>query len=64
MDFKWLYIFLNRWMGFCKGIFINVNVGSVIEVLNIKKKMGFEIFWIIYLRKEIKVKDKRVKYLV
>lgn len=63
MDPKWSYTFSNRWTGPCKGTSINVNVGSATEVLNIKKKTGFETLWIIYLRKEIKVKDKRAKHL-
>lgn len=63
MDPKWPYTFWNRWTSPEKRTSINVNVSRATEVPSIKrKKKCFETLWIIYLRKEIKVKDKRTTH--
>lgn len=63
MDSKWPQTFSTRWTRPEKRASINVNVSRDTQVQSIKrKKKCFETLWIIYPRREIKVKDKRATY--
>ena len=63
MDSKWPQTFSTRWTRPEKRASINIAVSRAAQVQSIKrKKKCFETLWIIYLRREIKVKDKRTTY--
>lgn len=63
MDLKWPYTSSNRQTKSGERASINVNVSRTTEMPGIKRKEKcFETLWIIYLRKEIKVKDKRTTH--
>lgn len=63
MDSKWQQTFSMRWTRPEKRASINVNVSRAAQVQSIRRKQKcFETLWIIYLRREIKVKDKRTTY--